>query len=246
MNIFHAIILGVIQGLTEFLPVSSSGHLVIAQSLIPGFSQPGVLFDVMLHAGTLMAVLIYFRKKLLKLTLNEIVLLAVGTLPAIVVGFFFADFLESSFGNVKMVGIELIITGLLCFATDMFKTSKKAITGLDAFLIGIAQAIAIIPGISRSGATIFIATAQKIERAKAAEFSFLLSIPAIAGAILLQVVKYGFETNIDIAVYGVGILASFIFGLLSIKILLNLLVTKNFKVFGVYSVLLGLLVFFLS
>ena len=125
MNIFHSIFLGVVQGLTEFLPVSSSGHLVIAQSLLPGFSQPGLLFDVILHAGTLAAVIYYFRKRLVKLSRHELKILAIGTIPAVVIGFLFNDWFEASFSDVRSVGIQLVITGVLCILVDFAKTKKR-------------------------------------------------------------------------------------------------------------------------
>lgn len=241
MNILSAIILGVVQGLTEFLPVSSSGHLVLAQSILPGFSQPGVLFDIVLHAGTLIAVIIYFWRKILSLSQKQIVLLIIGTLPAGLIGFLFDKQFEAMFGDVRAVGMQLIITGLICFAIDRTKATKKVITYLDSLIIGIAQAVAIIPGISRSGSTIFAATKRGVHRQEAAEFSFLLSIPAIGGAVVLQLLKHGTTDGIDVPFYAIGFVTALVFGLVSIKILLRMLVTKNFKVFGIYSVLIGVI-----
>lgn len=241
MNIFSAIILGIIQGLTEFLPISSSGHLVLAQSLIPGFSQPGIFFDVILHAGTLVAVTAYFWKKILKINQTQVILVIIGTIPAVVLGLLFNDLFEASFSNVKAVGIQLIITGILCWLIDRAKTIKKSITVFDSLLIGIGQAIAIIPGISRSGSTIFAAVARGINRAEAAEFSFFLSIPAIAGAIVLQTLKHGGSSQIDPVFYFVGFITSLVFGFLSIKVLLNMLKSKQLKYFGIYCLILGVI-----
>lgn len=243
MNIFWAFLLGAVQGITEFLPVSSSAHLVIVQSMIPGFSQPGVLFDVILHAGTLLAVIIFFRKKLLTLSKNEAILLGIATIPAVLAGVLFGSFLEESFANVKAVGIQLIITGLLCFAIDRAKEIKTNINRTQSLIIGIAQAFAIIPGISRSGATIFAGTYMGIKKARVAEFSFLLSIPAIAGAILYEVVKHGGSEEINLIYYGVGFISSLIFGFLSIGLLLRLLVSKKFFYFGIYCLIVGSVVF---
>lgn len=242
MNLFFAIILGTIQGITEFLPISSSAHLVIVQHMLPGFSQPGILFDVILHAGTLIAVIYYFREKLLKISAKMLLLLFVGTLPAVILGFLFQDFFEASFSDVKAVGFQLIISGILAFFVDKFAGKRTNIKFFDALLIGLGQAIAIIPGISRSGTTIFAGVARGINKSQVAEYSFLLSIPAILGAIVLQVSKYGFSENIDLGVYGAGFVASFVFGILSIKILLQFLMTKNFKVFSFYCFIVGLLV----
>lgn len=243
MNFFTAAFLGIIQGLTEFLPVSSSGHLVLFEHLL-NFEQPGILFDVTLHAGTLLAVLIYFRKKLMSLTPRMLILLFVGTIPAAVIGLLFEEQLEASFGDIKMVGLQLIITGIICYFVDKVATKKDNISVTDSFVIGVAQAIAIIPGISRSGSTIFAGVMRGIDKAHVAEFSFLLSIPAILGAIVLQIIKYKGQ-EIDIAPYSIGFLTAFVFGLLAIRILLNLLKTKNFKIFTYYCLVLGVLVILL-
>lgn len=245
MNIISAILLGFIQGLTEFLPISSSGHLVLAQSLIPDFIQPGIFFDVILHAGTLVAVIAYFWKRLLKITQKQIMLLIIGTIPAGVAGFLFEDAFEAMFGDVKAVGLQLIISGVICLLIDKAQTKKKEISYTDSFLIGIGQAIAIIPGISRSGSTIFAAVKRGIKREEAAEFSFFLSIPAIAGAILLQTLKHGASTEIDPTFYIAGFLTALIFGFLSIKVLLNMLKQKQFKYFAIYCFIIGTVVIFL-
>ena len=154
MNPVWAIILGTIQGLTEFLPISSSGHLVITQKLIPGFSQPGVLFDVVVHLGTLFAVLVFFRKKILSLKKQYIFLLLAGTVPVALIGFFFATPIESLFENVRLVGFALLLTGFVNLLTDKANGKTKEISFSNSFFIGLAQAVAIIPGISRSGTTI--------------------------------------------------------------------------------------------
>lgn len=246
MNIFVSIFLGIVQGLTEFLPVSSSGHLVIAQSLFTDFHQPGVLYDVVLHAGTLFAVLIYFRKKIFKLSAKYISFIILGTIPAIVIGLLFDDYLESSFGSIFWVGIQLIITGILNWFIDKAKSLDKPIDYKKSLWIGIWQAIAIIPGISRSGSTIFAGVTSGISREKAAEFSFLLSIPAITGAIVLQVFKYGGSDSINIPFYFIGFLVSFVVGFFSIGVLLNFLYHKHFKYFAVYSIILGVILIILS
>jgi len=245
MNLFDAGILGAIQGLTEFLPVSSSGHLVLAQSLIPGFSQPGVLFDVVLHFGTLFAVLYYFAKKILSLKINYLLLLFIGTIPAALFGYFFAPFLEASFGNVKWVAAELIITGVLNILVDKFPSKKKILSLKNSFLVGVAQAIAIIPGISRSGATIFAGVGLGISKKEAAEFSFLLSIPAILGANILQFAKYGANGRIDVPYYLTGLIVSFAVGFFSIKVVFKFLEERKFKYFGYYAIALGLIFFIL-
>lgn len=243
MNIFEAGLLGLIQGLTEFLPVSSSAHLVLAQSFIPGFSQPGVLFDIVLHGGTLLAVLWYFRKKLLSLSPKMAGLLILGTIPAGLIGVLFKDFLEKMFSETGTLGFELIITGFLCWGIDKWQSKSeksKTVGWLDSVLIGIFQAIAIIPGISRSGATIFGGVIRGLDKKEAATFSFLLSIPAIGGAIVLESLSEAkFVQTALIPQYVTGFLVSLIVGYFSIGVLLRLLAEKKFKYFAYYSWLLG-------
>jgi undecaprenyl-diphosphatase len=242
MDLISAAILGLVQGLTEFLPVSSSGHLVLAQSLIPGFTQPGVLFDVVLHFGTLFAVLYYFWKKILTLNKKYLLFLAVGTLPAGLIGYLFQTQLEAMFGNVKWVGIELIITGVLNLLIDKLPNRANAISIKNSFFVGVAQAIAIIPGISRSGSTIFTGVAFGISKKEAAEFSFLLSVPAILGANLLQFITHASGNGDSLGFYLVGLTASFIVGLASIKLLFKFLKESKFKIFGIYAIAVGALV----
>lgn len=245
MTIFWSIILGIIQGLTEFLPVSSSAHLVIAQHYIPGFSQPGVLFDVVLHLGTLLAVLIYFYKIILKLEKKYYLLVIIGTIPAGFAGVFFQDTLEKSFGDFNTIGFQLIITGVLNILIDKGASLKKTMTYMDSIWIGVAQAIAIIPGISRSGSTIFTGVKLGLDKEKAAQFSFLLSVPAILGAGILQIKSYGFTDIGNPINYIVGSVAAFLAGLWSIKLVYKSLSQRKFGVFGIYCIILGVIVSFL-
>jgi undecaprenyl-diphosphatase len=244
MDIFSAIILGVIQGLTEFLPISSSGHLVIAHQLLPGFSQPGILFDVIIHMGTLIAVLYYYRNRIVALNKNDIGFLVIGTVPAVLVGLFLKDYAESSFSVGAIgLGIQFIITALLCFFTDTFKKIDGKLTARNSILIGLSQAIAILPAISRSGTTIFTARALGIEKSKAAEYSFLLSVPAIVGANILQMVSYRESLIIsDITPYIVGFVTAALVGYFSLSFTLRTLANTNFKWFGAYSLILGIVV----
>lgn len=242
MNLTYSIFLGILQGFTEFLPVSSSGHLVIAQNLIPGFTQEGVLFDVILHAGTVLAVLYYFRKILLKLTSKYLLLLLIGTIPAGLIGVFFNSSIEKLFNGVTLVGLALLFTGALNFLTDRAKNGSKKISVKKSILIGMAQALAIIPGISRSGSTIFIGTSLGIKKKEAAQFSFLLSVPAIVGANAVQFLKYGFGGTENITLYVAGFIAAFISGVIAIKFVLNFLLGGKFKLFAYYCIALGILV----
>jgi len=239
MNILQAGFLGILQGLTEFLPVSSSGHLVIAQSLIPNFTQPGVLFDVILHMGTLCAVFFYFRNKLLSLNKKYIQLLIVGSIPVALMGLLFQDYFESLFSGTLVVGIALIITSIINYLTDKAKKTRSKVNNWDSFIIGFAQAIAIVPGISRSGLTIFTATKLGIDRKKAAEFSFILSIPAIFGASILQFTKYSSEIGDNLSIYITGFIFAAVFGYLAIYFVIKILQSRKFIYFAAYCAAVG-------
>ena len=246
MEIFLAIFLGIVQGLTEFLPVSSSGHLVLAQKLIPSFSQPWVLFDVILHFGTLFAVFFYFRKKIFSLSLSYLALLIVGSIPAALFGFFFKDLLESTFsiGGI-FLAFQFLITSFICYLSDRSEKGKKEIAIKDSFIIGSAQALSILPAISRSGLTIFAAVQRGIDRKEAAEFSFLLSIPAILGANLLEIASYRNEFSLQPFVFLLGFLTAFFTGILSIKLTISLLTKRKFKVFAFYTAFLAIVSLFI-
>ncbi|HPQ38807.1 MAG TPA: undecaprenyl-diphosphate phosphatase, partial [bacterium] len=208
MGIIYAVILGAIQGITEFLPISSSGHLVLAQSILPGFSAPGLVFDVVLHAGTLVAVLAYYRLDLIRLARglagglpeNEnrdsrrwILGLLLATIPAAVVGVIADDAIEALFESPVFTAAFLCVTGLILFLGEWLKSrhrehmdASSAMTPGRWLTVGIAQALAIIPGISRSGSTMAAGLAVGWSRETAARFSFLLMIPAVSGAVLLK------------------------------------------------------------
>ncbi|OGM14101.1 hypothetical protein A3D84_03270 [Candidatus Woesebacteria bacterium RIFCSPHIGHO2_02_FULL_42_20] len=242
MDIGYALLLGAIQGLTEFLPISSSGHLVLAKKFFPEMSYPGVWFEVILHLGTLVAVFIYFRKKILKLNLKWVVLLLIGSIPAGFAGIFFREVLEETFFRFGIfLGIQFLITSAICFIVDKLKKKNKVINMTDAFLIGLGQAVAILPAISRSGSTIFVAVLRGIDKRKAAEFSFLLSIPAIVGANLVEVLNYKENIRAFDLSYLIGFLTAFVVGFFSIGWTINLLTKKKFGVFGIYTFILAIL-----
>ena len=247
MTIFQAIILGIVQGLTEFLPVSSSGHLVIIQSIFKNFSQPGISFDVFLHFGTLISVLIFFRKEIIDILKfkqkNWIILIIVATIPAGIVGVFLKDFIENLFTNVNLVAIALIITGIILFISDKVKGEIKdenKINIKDAIIIGIAQAFAIIPGISRSGSTISTGIFCGLNRDVAVKFSFIMSIPAIIGAVILSLPEFKTINSQFYLPYLCGFLASVITGLLSLKLLTIITKMKNLKFFSFYCWIIAL------
>ncbi len=244
MNFFTAIFLGIVQGITEFLPISSSAHLVFFQHILPGFSQTGVLFDILLHVATTVAVIIYFRKTLLDLTFREILLLGIGTIPAAIAGIVFRKQLEGLFSSVFWAGITLAISGVLCIFVDKAKTIREKITVSDSVLIGVAQAIAIIPGISRSGSTIFTGVALGLDRKKVAQYSFLLSIPAILGASAVEVFSHGLDSQGSTGTYLVAAIVAGVTAYFSIDFLLNTLSTKRYRYFGYYAIVVGLVAAF--
>lgn len=246
MTIIQAIVLGFIQGITEFIPVSSSGHLVIIQHFFKGFSQPGVLFDAMLHLGTMIAVIFYFKDKIIEMFTNKKLLLLVilATIPTAIIGFSFKENFEEMFLNVKLTALALILTGIVVFIADRVKNGNKELkktTWVDSIIVGIAQGIAIIPGISRSGSTISIGIFLNLDKKFAMEFSFLLSIPAILGAVILQLRHISKDTlaNVDILPYIFGIITAIVTGYLSIRVLLNFLQKQRLYIFSIYCWLIG-------
>ena len=240
MNYVWASVLGILQGFTEFLPVSSSGHLVLAQSLIPGFSQPGVLFDVCLHFGTLFAVLYFFRKRLFKLSFKYILYIVIATIPAVIVGFLLKDSISILFSSVEVVGVALIVTGLLNFLTYKHKEEKKELDPKKSIFVGLMQAFAIIPGVSRSASTIFAGIKSGLSSKDAAEFSFLISVPAIIGANVLEIYSNWGE-KINYTSYIIGFIAAFVSGVFAIKLVLKFLEEKKFKIFAFYCLALGII-----
>ena len=247
------LVLGVVQGLTEFLPVSSSGHLVLAQRLLH-VNPPGVLLEVVLHLGTLVAVLVLFRCDLARLAKaifsggegrKEIIRRIVATLPIALVGFFLETQIEAAFTSALLVGICLLVTGALLFAADCARkrARRSAIRLLDALAIGFAQAAAILPGISRSGATIGTGMILGVRGREAARFSFLLAIPAIlaaGGVKLTQTVSDASLGSGEWAGLLLGALAAAVVGAAAIKGLLVLIARGKLKIFGIYCFALGL------
>lgn len=239
MEILKAAALGIIQGLTEFLPVSSSGHLVLAEKLL-NFQQPGVLFDVIIHTGTTLAVVWYMRRKLLNIKMNEIKLIIVATIPAAIVGILFREQLESLFSLIKLAGFTFLISAFMNYQTDKYNGKRHDLDYLDAIVIGVFQAFAIIPAISRSGATIYAGSRMNLSKERAAEFSFLISIPAILGANLVQFISYGGSSEFSLPAGIVGLIAAFISGLFAINALMRFLKEGRLRIFAYYLVILGL------
>ncbi|MBN2285305.1 MAG: undecaprenyl-diphosphatase UppP [Tissierellales bacterium] len=257
MTFIEGFVLGLIQGLTEFLPVSSSGHLTLVSALF-GIKEGNLFYSVMLHFSTLLAVFIYFRNDLINLikaffrliskvfkrNKNKtdgyeklVLLIIIGTIPTGIIGIAFSDFFESLYTNVYSVGYALIVTGIILLLSEIKVQKKYSITTLPMYkagIIGIFQGFAIIPGISRSGSTIVGALLMGLNKEEAARFSFLLSMPAITGAALLEVLKINtahitFEWSLVI-----GMIVAFVAGMISIGLLLSLVKKDKLYYFAIY------------
>ncbi|MBD3385023.1 undecaprenyl-diphosphate phosphatase [candidate division KSB1 bacterium] len=266
MEISDAILLGILQGLTEFLPISSSGHLVLGQYLL-GIENQGILFEVIVHFGTLMAVLLAFRKDIYAMLASLRPLFGAGslkkagaafnasenmrwtfyillaTLPAVVVGLWLEDRIEAAFASPYLVSFMLLGTAAILLATKFFKASGRPLQSRSALIIGLAQALAILPGISRSGSTISAGLWQHLSGNDAARFSFLLSIPAILGATLLKSVDL-FQQHLEVSVLAtllVGFLFSFVSGYFGIILLLNIVKKGKLYWFAPYCVIIAIL-----
>ena len=257
MNIFQAALLGVIQGLTELLPISSSAHLTI----IPWIFNWNIpeSFDVALHFGTLLAIGLYFFKDwlgLIKGGFNYIVKkertvqgrmfwhIVLATIPGGIIGFLLDHFLSGNLNRPIIIALALIIMGIILYVVDKKAPSKvkyEQMTLKQTFLIGVSQALAFIPGVSRSGVTITTARMMKIERESAARYSFMLSAPIVLAATIFKFKDFVFDLP-----FVVGVLTSFIVGLLVIKFLLKFLQKGSFKGFAIYRIIFGLLIIIIS
>ncbi|MDR0719897.1 MAG: undecaprenyl-diphosphate phosphatase [Treponema sp.] len=272
MSIIEALILGAVQGITEFLPVSSSGHLVLLQKIFK-IEEPSLFFDTMVHAGTLAAVFVVLWRdiwNILRRIIQPITLyLIIGTLPAVFVALVFKDHIENAFASGSFLGFAFLITSVLLIASEFIcrrsgnrrglpgkiegdgaPRGQDEMTRLDALVIGVLQAIAILPGVSRSGATLSGALSRRLDRDFAARFSFLLSIPAILGAVALQVKDLAGGTKGGIgqsmssgaAVIIAGTLAAALVGFFSVRLMLKIVRERSLAGFAVYTALLGVLV----
>jgi undecaprenyl-diphosphatase len=256
MNVFQALVLGIVQGLAEFLPISSSAHL----SLVPfvlGWKDPGLAFDVALHLGTLGAVLWYFRNEWIKLIGAAFTILktrriegdeqwravyiGIATVPGAIGGLLLQKYAETVFRAPALTAVALIVMGTLLWAADRFVEQRRTISGMrwtDALIIGIAQVFALIPGVSRSGSTMTAGRALGFDRTSAATFSFLMSMPITAAAAIVKVPE-ALREGVTLPLV-IGILASGISGWLAISVLLRYISSKSFGVFAVYRWILGL------
>lgn len=250
MTFLDAILLGILQGATEFLPVSSSGHLALAQNLMGDFVQPGLLFDILLHIGTMVAVIGYFWKDLVGLLTSPwrhddtgrvqrriLGLIVLGSIPTAVIGLSFKDLFEGLFHQPMIVCLMLLVTGSLLVVAERFRASHRTeeqMTWKDALIVGVAQGMAIIPGISRSGSTIAVLLMRGVDGETAARFSFLLALPAIFGAALLSIKDLDQVTADMVPVYLAGTGAALLTGLLCIHFLMGIIRRRRLSWFAFY------------
>lgn len=282
MTIIQAIVLGIIQGLTEFLPVSSSGHLALCKNILRMNTDTGVLYDVLLHVATLISVCIVLRKDVMKLVAEAIgiirdvclnivsffknltnhgngenyiklatssyrkfaILVIISSVPTAIIGFLLKDIIETVESELLVPGVCLIITGVIILLSDFLsegiKRPKEATYG-DAFSVGVAQGIATLPGLSRSGTTITACLLCGFERRFAVRYSFIMSIPAILGALLLKLTDLPSEkvTGGQVAIYFVGMIIAAVVGYFALKLTIAFVQKKNFKYFAIYCLGIG-------
>ncbi|MBT8171907.1 undecaprenyl-diphosphate phosphatase [Candidatus Bathyarchaeota archaeon] len=253
VTLIEVIILSIIQGLTEWLPVSSSGHLVFTERIL-GLNLP-LIFNVILHFGTLIVILTVYRKDILniiKALVNRdfkteegkfALFLIIGSIPIAIIGFFLNNLIESLFSNLFNVGIALVITGCIIFFSEKRSGTKK-IGVLDSLLIGLVQGIAIIPGISRSGVTISAGLLRRIDKETAFKYSFLLSVPAVLGATIIESKDIIFGTMNPILLI-IGLIISMITGFGSLKLLKKMVIMEKIHLFAYYCWVFGLIIILL-
>jgi len=256
MEIIDAIILGIIQGLTEFLPVSSSGHLELGKAILGDSSMPkeSLLFTVVLHFATALSTIVVFRKDVLDIfkgilqfkwndEMKFAAKILLSMLPAAFIGYTYESELAELFGgNIKMVGFMLILTALLLYLADKAKDTSKSVSFKNALVIGFAQAIAMLPGISRSGATISTSVLLGNDKTKAARFSFLMVVPLIFGKIVKDILSGDLSyENSNVTMLSVGFIAAFVSGLLACTWMIRIVKQSKLIYFSIYCVIVGLI-----
>lgn len=262
MEILQAILLGFVQGVTEVLPISSSAHLVLMPWFF-NFKDPGLSFDVALHLGTLVAILVYFNKDILNIVKGGVgiirkkdpsdlyqklfIFLIIGTIPGVLAGFFLNDLAESEFRSPLLIAGMVFVFAIILFFADRYgerANKKKTLDEMkakNAIAIGLAQAVAIVPGVSRSGVTMTAGLFSKMKREEAARFSFILSVPIIVGAFIFKIRDLSLE-QIFSAVFIFGFLSALLAAFLSVRFLMNFVKTHNFNIFVVYRIGLAALI----
>ncbi len=261
MSALETLILGIVQGLTEFLPVSSSGHLELVKAIFGSDyeQQQGLLVTITLHAATAFSTIFVFRKDIVMIlsdllrfkrgeSLNFSLKIILSMIPAVIIGLFFEDFIASLFiGKIALVAVMLMITALLLFLADRVNENNKELNYSNTFYIGVIQAIAILPGISRSGATIALAVLLKIDRNKAARFSFLMVIPLILGSMAKSVMDGDLsQDSTALLPLLVGFVSAFITGVFACRWMVALVKKSQLKYFSFYCFALGALAILFS
>lgn len=253
MTYLDSIILGAVQGLTEFLPVSSSGHLELMNALLGIKEEDSLLFAVAVHGGTVLSTLVVFRKQIMALLkglfrfeMNDetkfILKILISMIPVLIVGFTLQDQVEALFsGSLMIVGFMLLLTAALLWFSSVYKPRQRELSYKDSFIIGMAQALAVMPGLSRSGTTISTGLLLGVKREEVAPFSFLMVIIPILGANLLELIKGNFgEASVDAPVILVGFLTAFITGTLACRLMIKLVAKGNLKWFALYCLVVGI------
>lgn len=259
MTVFQALVLGILQGLAEFLPISSSAHLALVPWFL-GWPEAGLAFDVSLHVGTLVAVLVYFRAEWARLIAaawnivrtrkvktdseRRVIFLILATIPGGIGGLLLADYAETTFRSPVLIAIALMTLGVVLWIVDRYAPRTRSLRTMgwwDALLIGVAQVFALIPGVSRSGATITAGRADRFDRESAAVFSFLMSMPIILAAAILEVPHALRDNGLSLPLV-VGVIASAVSGWLAIAVLLRYVTRNSYGIFAIYRVVLGLVV----
>ncbi|ANH59643.1 MULTISPECIES: undecaprenyl-diphosphatase UppP [Dokdonia] len=256
MNNLDAFILGVIQGLTEFLPVSSSGHLELGKAILGDTSVPeeSLMFTVVVHFATALSTIVVFRKDIIEILSglfsfkwNEetqfSAKIVLSMIPAVIVGLFFEEQLEALFGgNIMLVGCMLLVTAVLLYFADRAKDTQKNVTFSNAFIIGVSQAVAMIPGISRSGATISTSVLLGNDKSKAARFSFLMVIPLIFGKIAKDLMDGAITTQTgNVSVLVIGFISAFVAGLIACTWMIKLVKKSKLSWFAIYCLIVGVI-----
>lgn len=254
MSYLEAILLGIIQGITEFLPVSSSGHLELAKAILGDEStaEKSLLFTVILHFATALSTIVVFRKEIVEIfnglfqfqwneSFQFSLKIIISMIPAVIIGLKFEEQLETFFsGKIILVGCMLLITAVLLLLADKAKNTHKKVSSINAFIVGISQAIAMLPGISRSGATIATSVLLGIDRTNAAKFSFLMVVPLIFGKVGKDILdgELIFETS-QLSTYIVGFIAAFLAGLFACKWMIALVKKSKLSYFAMYCAIIG-------
>ena len=245
VSLFSALFLSVVQGICEWFPVSSSGHLAILHNL---FGFQSLSFDVFLHLSSLLAVFVIFWKDIFKLldirkkeNLRYILMILIGIIPAGIIGVLFKDIIEGFFSSILYLGIFFIISGIIVYSTKFFNEKRNKIGWADSLFIGVFQAVALLPGISRSGATISSGIFRGLSKEQLVKFSFIMAIPLVLGASLLELKDFA-ANDISYSLLFLSFIVTFVVSLFTIKVLIKIIKSDRFYLFGVYNFIIGILV----